>query len=202
MSEIRTVVRENLVKLRKERKWTQMELAEKIGYSDKAISRWETGEVSPDIETLYTLSQLYEIPMQVLFEPYEPVEYKAKRFRDLDMGKKIAISLLVIATLWFFGSVAYIYLAAQGDARPWMAFIWPLPLTFLLSIAFNRMWGNRVIAVILRSGLCWTLITAIYLQLLEYNLFMLFVSGVPLQLALVLWSYIRPGASYRSHTDA
>ena len=49
MENIREIVRENLVKLRKERKLTQIELSQKIGYSDKAISRWETGEVTPDI---------------------------------------------------------------------------------------------------------------------------------------------------------
>lgn len=192
MENIRDIVRENLVKLRKEHKWTQMELAERIGYSDKAISRWETGEVTPDIETLNVLSELYDIPMQVFFEPYEPAAYKSQRFHELHMGKKLAIALLVITWLWFVGTVAYIYLEARGDMRPWMAFIWPLPLTFLLAIGFNRLWGNRILGVIFNSGFCWTTITAIYLQLVDYNLFMLFVSGVPIQLALILWAYIRP----------
>ena len=53
---IKETVRENLIKLRKEHKFTQIELAERIGYSDKAISRWETGEVNPDIETLEKLA--------------------------------------------------------------------------------------------------------------------------------------------------
>jgi transcriptional regulator with XRE-family HTH domain len=67
MANVKETVRENLVKLRKEHKWTQMELAEKIGYSDKAISRWETGEVNPDIETLDKLAELYEVDISVLF---------------------------------------------------------------------------------------------------------------------------------------
>ena len=60
MDNIKEIVRENLVMLRKAHKLTQIELSQKIGYSDKAISRWETGEVTPDIETLNNLAELYE----------------------------------------------------------------------------------------------------------------------------------------------
>ena len=58
MAATKEIVRENLVKLRKEHKLTQMELAEKIGYSDKAISKWERGESAPDVATLVQLADL------------------------------------------------------------------------------------------------------------------------------------------------
>ena len=42
---------ENLIKLRKAKNLTQLQLAEKLNYSDKAISKWEVGSVLPDVET-------------------------------------------------------------------------------------------------------------------------------------------------------
>lgn len=57
MKAIKEVLIENLISLRKEHKLTQLELAEKIGYSDKAVSRWEHGEVLPDVETLDKIAE-------------------------------------------------------------------------------------------------------------------------------------------------
>ena len=67
--DIKTTVKENLIRLRRAHKLTQLELSQKINYSDKAISRWETGEVTPDIETLAHLADLYEIPITDFFLP-------------------------------------------------------------------------------------------------------------------------------------
>ena len=47
--------------IRKEKKMTQAELAEKIHVTDKAISRWERGLVFPDIQTLEPLAQVLGI---------------------------------------------------------------------------------------------------------------------------------------------
>ena len=52
MEELKSIIGENLASLRKEKKLTQAELAERFNYTDKAISKWEKGETSPDIETL------------------------------------------------------------------------------------------------------------------------------------------------------
>ena len=43
--------------MRKEKKMTQAELAEKIHVTDKAVSRWERGLGFPDIQTIEPLAQ-------------------------------------------------------------------------------------------------------------------------------------------------
>ena len=45
----------NLIRLRKTNNLTQLALAEKLNYSDKAISKWEVGSVIPDIPSLLPL---------------------------------------------------------------------------------------------------------------------------------------------------
>ena len=61
MDELEAIVSSNLTALRKRRGWTQAELAEKIHYSDKSVSKWERGEALPDLKVLKTLSELYGV---------------------------------------------------------------------------------------------------------------------------------------------
>ena len=51
MESLRKIIGSNLAELRKERKITQLELAEMFGYAAKAISKWEKGDTLPDVET-------------------------------------------------------------------------------------------------------------------------------------------------------
>ena len=48
-----------LAELRKEQKLTQAELGEKLGVTNKTVSRWETGTYMPPVEILEELSRLY-----------------------------------------------------------------------------------------------------------------------------------------------
>lgn len=69
MPDICETVKENLVRLRHEHKLTQLELAQRINYSDKAVSRWENGDVTPDVATLAALADLYGVPITTFFLP-------------------------------------------------------------------------------------------------------------------------------------
>lgn len=60
MKSVSEIVISNLIKLRKKSGLTQIELSQKINYSDKAISRWEKGEVIPSIEVLEKLAEIYK----------------------------------------------------------------------------------------------------------------------------------------------
>ena len=59
--ELKETITANLIKYRKTNSYTQAALAEKINYSDKAVSKWERGESIPDLYTLTLLAELYGI---------------------------------------------------------------------------------------------------------------------------------------------
>ncbi len=63
-----------LYELRKEKHYSQEELAEKIGVSRQAVSKWERAEASPDTDNLILLSQLYGISLDELLHTEEKVE--------------------------------------------------------------------------------------------------------------------------------
>lgn len=66
---------DKLLSLRKQQGLTQLELAEALHISRQAISKWETGEATPSLENLKSLSQLYQVPLgQLLGEEQPPVQ--------------------------------------------------------------------------------------------------------------------------------
>ena len=59
--ELNEIISKNLIELRKKNKLTQLELAEKLDFSNKSISKWESGEAIPNIEILMKLAKLYDV---------------------------------------------------------------------------------------------------------------------------------------------
>ena len=55
-----------LVKLRKEHNLSQEDLANKLGISRQAVSKWERAEASPDTDNLITLAKLYNVSLDEL----------------------------------------------------------------------------------------------------------------------------------------
>ena len=63
-----------LADLRKEHGYSQEELAEKLGVSRQAVSKWECGEASPDTDNLIELARLYNTSLDELLEIKKPEE--------------------------------------------------------------------------------------------------------------------------------
>ena len=68
MDDLKVIVGRNLAALRKRRKLTQLELAEQMNYSDKAVSKWEQGATLPDLETLKQLCDFYGVTLDYLVD--------------------------------------------------------------------------------------------------------------------------------------
>lgn len=55
-----------LYELRKEKRITQAQLAEKLGVSNKAVSKWETGEAMPETSLLLPISKIFDVTVDEL----------------------------------------------------------------------------------------------------------------------------------------
>ena len=58
--------KEILQELRKKHGLTQDELAEKVFVTRQAVSRWESGDTTPNVDTLKLLSRLYDVSINTL----------------------------------------------------------------------------------------------------------------------------------------
>tara|TARA_R110000850_G_scaffold26358_8_gene75593 strand:+ start:909 stop:1124 length:216 start_codon:yes stop_codon:yes gene_type:complete len=59
---------ENIVRLRKERNLTQVELAAKLDIEDSALRRIEKGRTNPTVKTLFAISRILKIEIQEMIE--------------------------------------------------------------------------------------------------------------------------------------
>ena len=66
MEDIKVIIGKNLAELRKRKKYTQLDLANILQYSDKSISKWEKGDSLPDIEVLYNICNMYGVTLDYL----------------------------------------------------------------------------------------------------------------------------------------
>lgn len=195
MENVKEIISENLVKLRKEHKLTQLELATKLNYSDKAISRWENGEVTPDVETLMNICALYEISLDDIVKKQENSKNLTKQYK-FQLRNKLIITLLSISLVWFIATLVFVYAQLIMQKFVWQVFIWAVPITCIVGIVFNAIWGKRQLMFPIISILVWSLLTSIYIQILPvYNLYLIFFLGIPLQVAIILWSFLKPRKS-------
>lgn len=190
MEDLNEIISENLVKLRKEKKWTQLELAEKLYYSNKAVSRWEKGEVLPDLETLNKLSELYDVELADLFKRYESREQISK-LKFYRIGNKVTITLLSILAVWLVAVVVFVQGHVLFNLDLWQGFVWAVPASAIIAIIFNSIWGKKLWTLIFVSILIWSLLFCLYIQLYQYNIWMTFLIGIPLQIGVILWGNLK-----------
>ena len=103
-----------LKELRKERKLTQEQLAEKLNVSGRTVSRWETGNNMPDISLLLEISELYDVSIPEIIngerkseKMNEEVKEVAKSMSDYALAEKEGI-IKEIRNLSFIGLAALI----------------------------------------------------------------------------------------------
>ena len=186
--DIKKVVAKNLANLRKNKKLTQTELADKFGYSDKAISKWENGDTLPDIQTLYQLCEFYNVTLDFLVNEQD-FEDKIKYINHLNRKVIInnsMIELLYCSFVWILAVIIYIYLLIFAEFDYWQIFVWALPATSLVMLLFSKVWKQKIYTFVVRSLFFWTLVIACYIQFIQYNIWPLFFLMIPIQVALIL----------------
>lgn len=182
MENIRDIVSKNLTELRKENNLTQLDLAKKINYSDKAISRWEKGEVLPDLETLQTLSEVFEVPISRIIEN----QVEEKKIEPQKNAKQLALSqIFIICEIWTILSVMFAYIHITKGQVIWQIFVWGVPATALILFVLNHK-KNNVINFVYSTILVWSTITCIFLHMLDLLPWYIFLLGVPMQGMLIV----------------
>lgn len=91
---------------------TQLELAEKLNYSDKTLSKWERGESMPDIVTLKQLADIFMISVDVLISTEDTIIgfVPVKERKKISKRNIISISLLSAGIVWFIATIAFVIL--------------------------------------------------------------------------------------------
>ena len=181
------IIAENLVYYRKKAKLTQSELAAKLNYSDKSISKWERAEGVPDIHILVQLAKLYGLSVND-FVSRRKKEKVANRFFS-----KVLITLMAIGLVWLVAAIAFFTIRIIGIEdttffKSWHIFIYAIPVSCIIGIIFTALYFNKWLTMIAVSGLCWTLALSIHVSLRSYeNMGLIYVVMVPFQVLVILF---------------
>ena len=87
-------IADRLIKLRKKYGYSQEELADKLGLSRQAVSKWERAEASPDTDNLICLAKLYGVSLDELLSTDESVETIVKEQVKPEKEKEEGIHLV------------------------------------------------------------------------------------------------------------
>ena len=194
MKDVKSNVAKNITELRILNNMTQMELGEKLNYSDKTISKWERAESSPDISVLVEMADMFGVSLDYLVrsESIEEavVEHKTK---DVKYNRR-AISYIAEGGGWIIAIFAFIIttLITGKMSFQWLYLIYTLPVVLIVKLVFNSIWFNPRHNYLIISALMWSIFVAIHITFLYFKIdvSLIYLLGVAGQVVIVLCSFI------------
>lgn len=190
MKELNLIIADNLINLRKANKLTQLELATKLNYSDKAISKWERGESMPDIFLLKQLADMYGVSLDYLTTEHTEQEAILYKKKDSKINNKLIITLLSCMVVWICATIIYVNLHILKNINYWIIWLWAVPVSCIVLIVFTSIWWHKIHILTSISCFVWSFLACAYIQLIIYsiNIWTIFLLGIPIQIAILLWS--------------
>ena len=197
MEELKMIIAGNIGQLRRDAGLTQLDLAEYLNYSDKAVSKWERGESVPDIVTLKAIADRFSVSVDYLLRADHPIETEIKcQFTKRQRQNHALVTVMCCVLVWLVAIFVHasVRVALPNENRLWMTYMYAVPITLVVLLVFNSVWGNNRKNFVIISALIWTLLACVYISVLIFvplNMWLLFVIGVPAQIIVGLWSGLR-----------
>ena len=191
------VLAQNIAFFRKKLNLSQTELAKELKYSNKNISKWETGETTPDIFTLKKLAKIFNISLDTLVNPITNESKEAIKTKTVVPLKwKIYMLLLVHAIIFLSACILFFVLTSLKieSFNPTHIFLYILPLIDLSIFVFICCVKKKV-DVISLSLFGWLIILIFYISFINYpNIAYIFFIAIGYQvLAPILANLINSG---------
>lgn len=195
MEDVKSIVAKNITELRLLNNMTQMELAEKLNYSDKTISKWERNESTPDIAVLVEIADLFGVTLDYLVKSEYIEETVAEHKTEETKYNRRAISYISESAVWIVAIFAFIIttLILRKTTFQWLYFVYALHIVLIVKLIFNSIWFNPRHNYFIISALLWSLLAAIHVTFLYFGISVaiIYLLGVAGQIVIILWSFIK-----------
>lgn len=196
MQDLKFIIAKNIQKLRQEKGMTQMELAEKLNYSDKSVSKWERGESLPDIVVLKSVADMFEVTLDYLVEEEHNGKPINKQMMDRNYRRNCYIitgtSIFIVALM---ATLIYVILAMifPETYYPWLCYAYAIPAALIVWLVFNSIWFNPRRNFLIVSLLVWSLLLALYLtfSMMGFHIWPIILVGIPAQFIIWMWSKLK-----------
>lgn len=190
----------NIAVQRKRAGLTQAGLAERLNYSDKAVSKWERGESMPDVLTLMQLAEQFQVSVnELLADPNQLPGNPGKLEKAMTQvsekalkrkANKNAILGLSTTLVWFVALLIFVVISSFDLPYSWIAFLFALPVNAIVLLSLRSAWHDFRWNRILISVIVWGFLVSIYasfLVFLRFNMWKMFLLGIPGEIATSLW---------------
>ena len=199
---VKTQIGANIAACRKRIGLTQAGLAEKLNYSDKAISKWARGESVPDVITLMQLAEQFGVTVgELLADPNALPEHPGTLERAMAhvsekalkrKANKNIILALSSTLVWFVALLAFVILSSFDFLEKYscLLFFYAIPANAIVLLSLRSAWHDFRWNKALISAIVWGSLLSIYVTLkavLGIYFWKIFLLGIPGQIAIFLW---------------
>jgi transcriptional regulator with XRE-family HTH domain len=189
-TEFKRIVADNIAFYRKQMGLTQLQLAEKLNYSDKAISKWERGESLPEAYVLHALASFFGVTLN------DFLTVGRKPRTPLTIKTRILISILSAGIVWLVATVIFVLtnlIEPNIDFDIWLVFIYAIPLSSIVLLVFSLLWGNNRLSFAFVTALSVGLTLSIFLSLFKFYppIWYIFIALVPIEILALFWFIFR-----------
>ena len=189
----------NIASYRKRNGLTQAGLAERLNYSDKAVSKWERGESVPDVMTMVQLAEQFDITVNdLLIDPEalpgnpNNLEQAMTRVTEKTLKRKAnkhIILWLSSLLVWFVALFFYVVVSSFDIPYSWLAFLYAIPANAIVLLSMRSAWHDFRWNRAYISTIMWGFLVSFHATLLimNFNMWKLYLLGIPGQIAIWLW---------------
>jgi len=192
MAELNEIIAKNLTMYRKQIQLTQAELAEKINYSDKSISKWERGEGVPDIAILKKLADFYGVTVNDFLsenKDIKPIKLKKRIFQ-----KHIIVPSLSVGIVWLVATLVFIGLNIFPNILTpysWLCFIFAIPVSAIVITVFASIWHQHITNFLSISAIGWTITLSLNLSVPIFSSWIVYLIPTVLQVLIIFWFFLK-----------
>lgn len=195
MESVKEIVAKNITELRLLTNMTQLELAEKLNYSDKTISKWERAESTPDISVLVEIADLFGVSLDYLVKSENIDQKIADDTKKQTKYNRRAITYISESVVWILAILAFVIttLVIGKTTFQWLYYVYAFPIVLIIRLIFNSIWFNPRHNYIIISALMWSVLAAIHMTFIYFgiNVALIYLLGIAGEITIVLWSFVK-----------
>lgn len=191
MDNLQEIISNNIVKLRMQNNLAQSDLAKKLNVSEKTISKWECGESTPNVIELKQIADLFQVTVDYMLVKQEKNKLLINRKTAKHNLNTVPLTFLSVSPVWIIATLIFTLIAIFTGKYIWYIFYISVPITMLLFIIFNSIWGNRRNNYYIISVFIWSILFCLYFTLYQYKIWQIFFLGIPAQITIYLWSRLK-----------
>ena len=193
MEDLKIVFASNLIKLRTGKNMTQAQLADKLNYSDKSVSKWERGEAVPDAFVLKQLSEIFSVPVDAMLREDGGWKKDGPDLRQQVHYSQLFIILCTVAGIFTLCFLEFAIVWAVAGEFHWMMLYAGIPCSLIVFLILNSVWYRGRYNMYIVGALLFSLILGIYLFFLLFgkNLWPILLVTIPGEIVVYLAFHIR-----------